>query len=98
MMRTLYKLFTDHPKSVDESYLEHASVAIFYSIKLFLASVACFVHAFLPFLFKSTASSMSRHVVRDVDRRVKGASPNSKIHYKINYRSHNEPKPSQSSK
>jgi len=86
-MKNILILFTDHPNSVGESYLQHGLVALSYSIKLFFASVICFVHAFLPFLFKTTASSESRDVVNDVDRRAKKASSTSGLKYNINYRS-----------
>jgi len=86
-MNTILKLFTDHPNSVGESYLQHGLVAFSYSIKLFFASIFCFVHTLLPFLFKTTASSISREVVDDVDRRVKKADSTSELKYNINYRS-----------
>lgn len=50
------KLFTDHPASVDESYLEHAVFASRFSLALFGAAFAALVHALLPFLFEKTAS------------------------------------------
>ncbi len=50
-------IFTEHPASVDETYTEHMGVAISFSTRMFLGSVACFCHAFLPFLFVKTGSS-----------------------------------------
>ncbi|MGB3316342.1 MAG: DUF6356 family protein [Albidovulum sp.] len=50
------KLFTDHPASVDESYLEHAAFASRFSLALFGAAFAALVHALLPFMFEKTAS------------------------------------------
>lgn len=52
------KLFTEHPESVGESYLEHMGVAASFGGQLFLASMACFVHAVLPFLFTKTGSGI----------------------------------------
>lgn len=52
----IVELFTRHPASVGESYLEHMEVAGSFSGRLFLASLACLVHALLPFLFERTAS------------------------------------------
>lgn len=49
-------LFLDHPRSVDESYLEHAIFAGRFSISLFGAACAALVHAILPFMFEKTAS------------------------------------------
>ncbi len=52
------RLFTDHPASVGESYLEHMGQAGSFSLRLFLASLACLVHALLPFLFVKTGSRL----------------------------------------
>tara|TARA_Y100000588_G_C13875125_1_gene762025 strand:+ start:375 stop:626 length:252 start_codon:yes stop_codon:yes gene_type:complete len=50
------RLFTDHPASVDETYFEHFLVATSFSLRMFFASLACLVHAVLPFLFVKTGS------------------------------------------
>ena len=52
----LRSLFTAHPASVDETYAEHLGVAFGFSLRMFLGSLACLVHAFLPFLFLKTGS------------------------------------------
>ncbi len=57
-MTALARLFTAHPGSVDESYLEHMRFAGGFSLKLFAAAFAAAIHAVLPFLFEKTASRM----------------------------------------
>lgn len=52
----LKTLFTAHPASVDESYLEHMGVALSFSARLLFAAIVCLIHAFLPFLFVRTGS------------------------------------------
>lgn len=52
--------FTAHPASVNETYLQHARVALGFSGTLFLAALAALVHAVLPFLFAATASRRVR--------------------------------------
>ena len=52
------KLFTEHPASVGETYGEHMVMAGSFALRLFLASLACLVHALLPFLFEKTGSCM----------------------------------------
>jgi hypothetical protein len=54
----LKALFTAHPASVDESYLEHMAVALSFSARLLFAGIVCLVHAFLPFLFVRTGSQV----------------------------------------
>lgn len=49
-------LFTDHPDSVEETYLEPARFASTFAFWLFVAAGAAEVHAVLPFLFEKTAS------------------------------------------
>jgi len=53
----LMNFFTEHPESVGETYFEHFFVAIRFSCKLFLSSIAALIHAFIPALFKKTAST-----------------------------------------
>jgi MFS family permease len=50
--------FTEHPTSVGETYTEHFVFALKASGRLLCAGLACFVHAFFPFLFTSTASGI----------------------------------------
>ena len=51
-------LFLDHPRSVNESYLEHQTHALKFSGSLLMAACACFVHALVPGLFQRTGSRM----------------------------------------
>jgi len=53
----VYNLFTKHPNSVDETYLEHMWCACKFFVKLQLLSVTALVHSVFPFLFEYTASS-----------------------------------------
>jgi len=50
------RLFLEHPRSVGETYRQHCAAALSFSLPLLGAGLACAVHAFLPLLFKSTAS------------------------------------------
>ena len=52
------RVFLTHPRSVDESYLQHAAFAGRFSLQLFAAAFAALVHAFIPCLFEKTASRM----------------------------------------
>lgn len=56
MKQSLTGLFREHPTSVGETYLQHLTVALGYSVRLFTAALAALVHGFLPFVFKATAS------------------------------------------
>jgi hypothetical protein len=55
------RLFTNHPKSVDEIYLEHLGFVVAVAGNLFLAGAPALVHALVPALCQTTAS---RHIVR----------------------------------
>lgn len=52
------KVFLDHLRSVDETYLEHALFAGGFSVKLFAAAFCALIHAFIPAAFEKTASRM----------------------------------------
>lgn len=58
MPKPLTDLFTAHPRSVDETYLEHMAFAGKFSGQLFLAAFAALAHAILPFTFEKTASGI----------------------------------------
>ena len=69
MRQSLEDLFTSHPHAVGESYGEHFGVAMSYSGRLFAASCAAFVHALLPFLFVTTASTAIKGMYANMTRR-----------------------------
>lgn len=64
-----------HLRQIDESYTQHMKHALSFAFELGLASVACLLHAFLPFLFEKTGSSrvqrlhdrmvVNRHLLSD---------------------------------
>jgi hypothetical protein len=70
MTALLARLFTDHPASVDETYFGHMAFACWFASRLFLAAFVALVHAFLPFLFETTAS----RIVRELAERTHGRS------------------------
>ena len=49
-------LFTEHPHSVNETYVEHMFCACKFGIKLLYYSIVVLIHSVFPFLFKTTAS------------------------------------------
>lgn len=53
----IFTKFTDHPNSVDETYVEHMGVAFGFAWDLAKASGQAAVHAVFPFLCCSSASS-----------------------------------------
>lgn len=52
------KLFSDHPKTVGETYIQHLISASSFAGTLFAASLACVIHAILPFAFEHTGSRL----------------------------------------
>ena len=50
----LQTLFTTHPATVNETYGEHWRTANSFAGALFVGSLVCLVHAWLPFLFTKT--------------------------------------------
>jgi hypothetical protein len=72
MTTRIARLFVDHPASVDETYLGHMAFAAWFSSRLFMAAGAALVHAFLPFLFETTASRIVQELAdRTHNRRAK---------------------------
>lgn len=54
----LKRLFTDHPASANETYLEHTGVALTFSFYMAMGAIVALIHAFLPFLFIKTGSTI----------------------------------------
>jgi hypothetical protein len=65
----LERWFLAHPRSLNESYLEHQACALRFSFSLFAAAGACLVHALIPGLFERTASRMVESLHRDMATR-----------------------------
>ena len=70
---TIAKFFTDHPASVGDTYLGHMAFALWFASRLLMAASAALVHAFLPFLFETTASSIVRELYERTARRSAAA-------------------------
>ena len=64
------RLFLDHPRSVEESYFEHARFAAGFGLTLMAAGAAALVHAIIPALFETTASRL----IRRLHARIEGRS------------------------
>ena len=62
-------IFTEHPKSVGESYLKHFMFAINIGTKLFLWGIIAIIHAILPFTFKTYVSSRIKELYHKINRR-----------------------------
>ena len=65
------RLFTDHPAQVGETYPEHMRVALSFAVPLTKAAAAAYLHAFLPFLFTTTASGIVKGLHDRMTRRCK---------------------------
>ncbi len=65
-------IFTKHPSSIGESYLEHLIKAFRFGLVLLLLSVKAFAHAFFPFLFESTVSEKIHQLHNTLQNRRKG--------------------------
>lgn len=68
-LKYIGKLFTDHPDDVGESYFTHLAWSLYYSLCFFIAGFAAFIHAFFPFLFKTTGSTIAGQIVDSTDYR-----------------------------
>lgn len=68
-MKYIAKLFLDHPRSVGESYFEHMAFAFKFSMRLFGGALAALTHAFLPFMFEKTASTLVKNMAQKMNAR-----------------------------
>ncbi len=65
----IHKLFTEHPKSVNETYWQHFRCAFKYGIMMIIGGSCCVIHAVLPLFFKKTASTINTQIYQDLKRR-----------------------------
>ena len=69
------QLFIDHPGSVGETYVQHFCSAMSFSMKLFKAASACFIHAVVPgFCIKTGSKAITELHLQMVTFRVKGGT------------------------
>jgi hypothetical protein len=74
-------IFTEHPKAVRMSYLQHARFALMLSATTLTCAIGSFIHAFFPFLFVTHTSTTIRKLQDLFDQREKELPvPESKIH------------------
>jgi Family of unknown function (DUF6356) len=59
---SINKLFTAHPASVGETYVQHMTTAASFGTRMMLAGCACTLHGLFPFLFVRTGSTTVRHL------------------------------------
>ncbi len=52
------QLFTQHPRSVGETYFQHMAAASGFGARMFIGALCCLLHAAFPFLFERTASAI----------------------------------------
>ena len=65
----IFKIFTDHPSSVNETYFEHMFIALGFSLRLVYASFAALVHSIFPFVFQKTASDTIKELYNKINNR-----------------------------
>ena len=65
---TIIDVFTEHPKTVGESWVRHARFALSASGLLARAALAAAIHAVVPALFETTAS----RIVDELHARIYG--------------------------
>jgi hypothetical protein len=56
----MLRRFTEHPATVDETYLQHMAMALGFGSRMLLGGLACFVHGFFPWLCLTRGSDTIR--------------------------------------
>ncbi len=65
----LHKVFLAHPETVDETYFEHMRFAAGFAFWLSVAASAALIHAVVPALCKTTASTILQQLHAKIERR-----------------------------
>lgn len=61
--------FTDHPKEVDETYMQHLLYATKLGLTMSLVGICCVTHGLFPFLFTRTTSKHIKHWETELNER-----------------------------
>lgn len=61
-MNEWLRAFSEHPRSVGESYLGHLATASRFGAAMLLGGLACLVHGLLPCFFQTTGSRQIRRL------------------------------------
>ncbi|MDP3404029.1 MAG: DUF6356 family protein [Brevundimonas sp.] len=69
MIRSLNRLFTDHPREVGETYWHHAGVAARMGVRLAGLSACAFIHGLVPGLHRTTVSGEIKRIADDLGYR-----------------------------
>lgn len=71
---SLRQRFNEHPASVGESYFEHFKVATHFARELFGAAFACAIHAAVPSMHQTTASTKVKALCDEMTAGKRGAA------------------------
>ena len=63
-MLKMFSIFTVHPHSVGETYLQHMFRGTQCSVFIVACGLACFIHAFFPFMFVHTTSNGLEYIIK----------------------------------
>ena len=58
----MLRRFTDHPSSLNETYLQHMGMAFGFGGRMLAGSLACFVHGLFPWLCLTRGSDTIRRL------------------------------------
>ncbi|WP_372708108.1 DUF6356 family protein [Brevundimonas sp.] len=70
MIRTLNRLFVEHPREVNESYFHHMAASARFGFRLLKLAGCAFVHGLVPGLYKSTVSKEVCRMAEEVGGRA----------------------------
>ena len=62
----LARYFIEHPRTVGESYGEHAGTACSFGLRMLAGGLACLAHALIPGLFTTTGSRIIARLHEDM--------------------------------
>lgn len=73
MIRTFHRLFVEHPREVEESYLRHMATSSRFGFRLLKLAGLAFLHALVPGVHKATVSRSVCCIADELDGRAREA-------------------------
>ena len=63
------RIFTSHPRSIGESYMQHLAIAARFGGTMVLSGLAVLIHGLVPAMFTHTGSTAIKRLYGEMKRR-----------------------------
>lgn len=70
-LKWLKKLFTEHPASVGNTYLQHMAFSLYLGFQGLMIFLAATIHSIFPFVFQTTTTRLNLKIYEVLQERMR---------------------------